>query len=77
MRKYLTIFAILLFAGSFAQTGTQPAIQALERQLGTSFIKVKDIVGDFTITDTDGNVLNLYTALGEGKTVFVDLFYST
>jgi hypothetical protein len=32
---------------------------------------------DFTITTTDGITRNLYTTLDSGKTVFVDLFYTT
>jgi hypothetical protein len=34
-------------------------------------------VGDFTITTTDGITRNLYDALDSGKTVFIDLFYTT
>ena len=37
---------------------------------------VKD-AGDFTITTTDGVTRNLYNTLDSGKTVFVDLFYTT
>ena len=32
---------------------------------------------DFTITTTDGYTRNLYNTLDSGKTVFVDLFYTT
>jgi hypothetical protein len=34
-------------------------------------------VGDFTITTTDGVTRNLYSTLDSGKTVFIDLFYTT
>ena len=33
--------------------------------------------GDFTITTTDGITRNLYNTLDSGKTVFVDLFFTT
>jgi thiol-disulfide isomerase/thioredoxin len=33
--------------------------------------------GDFTITTTDGVTRNLYNTLDSGKTVFIDLFYTT
>jgi len=33
--------------------------------------------GDFTITTTDGITRNLYNTLDSGKTVFIDLFYTT
>jgi hypothetical protein len=32
---------------------------------------------DFTITTTDGVSRNLYTVLGQGKSVLIDLFYTT
>lgn len=34
-------------------------------------------VGDFTITDTEGVTWNLYSMLDEGRTVFLDLFFTT
>jgi hypothetical protein len=36
----------------------------------------ESIVGNFTITDTQGNEHTLYSTLDSGKTVFIDLFYS-
>jgi len=33
-------------------------------------------VGNFTITDTEGNVYDLYETLDSGKTVFIDLFFT-
>jgi thiol-disulfide isomerase/thioredoxin len=35
------------------------------------------IANDFTITTTDGITRNLYNTLDSGKTVFIDLFYTT
>jgi hypothetical protein len=40
-------------------------------------VKARDQIGDFTITDTEGTIWNLYDQLNLGKTVFIDLFYST
>ncbi len=34
-------------------------------------------VGDFTVTDSDGVVWNLYTLLDAGNTIILDLFQST
>lgn len=45
--------------------------------LSTTMTAQQREVGDFTITDTEGNVLNLYDHLDEGYTVFIDLFYTT
>jgi cytochrome oxidase Cu insertion factor (SCO1/SenC/PrrC family) len=39
--------------------------------------KVITEVGDFTVTDSDGNTWNLYDLLDQGKTVFLDLFFTT
>ena len=36
-----------------------------------------DIVGDFTITDSQGNTWNLYDQLDLGNTVIIDLFFTT
>jgi len=36
-----------------------------------------DIVGDFTITDSQGNTWNLYNQLDLGNTVIIDLFFTT
>jgi len=43
----------------------------------TSIVTGSDEIGDFTITDSDGNILNLYENLEAGKTVILDLFFST
>ena len=37
-------------------------------------INNKGGIGNFTITDSDGNTWNLYEQLDLGKTVFLDLF---
>jgi len=39
--------------------------------------RLNKIVDDFTITTTDGVTRNLYNTLDSGKTVFIDLFYTT
>jgi hypothetical protein len=49
----------------------------MERALTKGMVKVTDNVGDFTITDSDGNTWNLYDELSLGKTVFLDLFFTT
>lgn len=49
----------------------------MERALTKSMVKVTDEVGDFSITDSDGNSWNLYDELSLGKTVFLDLFFTT
>lgn len=72
MRKSLLFIATFLFTVSlFAQSGP------MERALTKSMVKVTDEIGDFTITDSDGNTHNLYDELNLGKTVFLDLFFTT
>jgi hypothetical protein len=39
--------------------------------------RVNKLADDFTITTTDGITRNLYSTLDSGKTVFIDLFYTT
>ena len=68
----------LLFIVTFLITITLAAQDGpMERALTKSMVKVTDDVGDFTITDTDGNTWNLYEQLSLGKTVFLDLFFTT
>ena len=72
MRKKLAIIAAFLFSISLsAQEGP------MERALTDGMVKVTDEIGDFSITDSDGNSWNLYEQLSLGKTVFLDLFFST
>ena len=49
----------------------------MERALTKSMVKVTDEIADFTITDSDGVTWNLYDELALGKTVFLDLFFTT
>jgi len=48
-----------------------------ERSGQPAMVKSTFLVGDFTITDSDGTTWNLYDQLALGKTVFLDLFFST
>lgn len=36
---------------------------------------IGDVVDDFTVTDTDGNIHNLYSITAQGKYVFLDFFF--
>ena len=72
MKKSLFILAPILFPLLLAaQEGP------MERALTKGMVKVTDEIGDFTITDSDGTTWNLYDELSLGKTVFLDLFFTT
>jgi hypothetical protein len=72
MKKLLSFLALFLISGFlFAQ------FTPTDRAITKSMVKVADDVGDFTITDSDGVTWNLYDQLSLGKTVFLDLFFST
>ena len=62
-RFLLTIFALTSLSTLFSQS--------------SDVSRSGKYADDFTITTTDGITRNLYTALDSGKTVFVDLFYTT
>jgi hypothetical protein len=62
-RFILSIFALIFSCFLYSQT--LPGQQVLKQ------------ADDFTITTTDGIVRNLYNTLDSGKTVFIDLFYTT
>ena len=77
MRKLLLIFTISVFMlPVFAQNGTNPGPQTRDALL-SGMMKVTDEIGDFTIIDSDGVTWNLYDQLDSGKTVFLDLFFTT
>lgn len=75
MRKMLLIVAFAMFCtGLLFSQGTKPC----ERPASSSaLVRITDDIGDFTVTDSDGVTLSLYDALDAGKTVFIDLFFST
>ncbi|MCD4747519.1 MAG: PKD domain-containing protein [Bacteroidales bacterium] len=77
MNKFLLLFLFFGIQFGFSQNLNKKCIPENEEtvinNLRTGIIEI----GDFTITDTDGNTLNLYQTLGEDKTVFLDLFYTT
>lgn len=64
------VFAFPLFAQNYERTN-QSAINAM-----TGLSETRDIP-DFTIVDSDGETWNLYEQLEAGKTVVLDLFFTT
>lgn len=78
MRKTVLLFALFAFGlTAFSQKMSDDGRCILEGQMGSNLVKVADDIGDFSITDSDGVTWNLYQTLAEGKTVLLDLFYST
>ncbi len=73
MKKILLILTLSL---AFSLAWSQGESIA-DRPAQPSMVKTANLVGDFTITDSDGNTWNLYEQLALGKTIFLDLFYST
>jgi hypothetical protein len=74
-RFLLIIIALATSSILFSQTVTENRCPYKGIQVTDSrIIKQAD---DFTITTTDGITRNLYNTLDSGKTVFVDLFYTT
>lgn len=64
------IFALPLLAQNYERTD-QSAMNSL-----TGLSETRDI-SDFTIVDSDGQTWNLYEQLEAGKTVVLDLFFTT
>lgn len=73
--KYLLAFALVF--GMLGHASAQDRCQLSDATNNQLVVLDKSQLADFTITDTQGNVLNLYATLNEGKTVFLDLFYTT
>lgn len=77
MKKLLLIFLLSAFMlPVLAQNAATPEPGTRDALL-SSMMKVTDEIGDFTITDSDGVTWNLYEQLDSGKTVFLDLFFTT
>ena len=78
MRKTLLIFALFAFSfAGYSQAMSDDGRCILEGHTWSNLVKVTDDIGDFTITDSDGVTHNLYDELNAGKTVLIDLFFST
>jgi cytochrome oxidase Cu insertion factor (SCO1/SenC/PrrC family) len=73
---FLLFFVVILSLAVDAQK-EQDGRCIIEKQMASKLVKVSDQIGDFTITDSDGITWNLYEQLNQGKTVFIDLFFST
>jgi PKD repeat protein len=73
--KYLLVFTYVI--GMLCQLSAQERCQPTNATNNQIVVLDKSQIADFTITDTQGNVLNLYATLNEGKTVFLDLFFTT
>ncbi len=72
-----TLFTLLLLVTSLPVIFAQNRCASPIPQDAQILVLDKSLIDDFTIIDTDGNELNLYSTLNEGKTVFLDLFFTT
>jgi len=68
---FFIITSITIYSQSF------PASRCPYKDIQVTDSRILKEAGDFTITTTDGITRNLYNTLDSGKTVFVDLFYTT
>lgn len=78
MKKLKLLILLFAFSGfAFGQTLSEDGRSTIETLMQTKLVKGADQIGDFTITDSDGVTHNLYESLDAGKTVFIDLFFTT
>jgi hypothetical protein len=76
MKRFLSIiFLLTVFCSVYSQNGNGSRCPYKGPQIPDNRI-IKEAI-DFTITTTDGVTRNLYSTLDSGKTVFVDLFFTT
>lgn len=74
MKPILTLVLILAsISVGFTQNRCPSPVPRNEQVL----VIDRSMIDDFTIIDTEGNELNLYSTLDEGYTVFLDLFFTT
>jgi hypothetical protein len=76
MRVIFSIISFILILTSIRGQESYPGRCPYKGPQITDNRIVKEAL-DFTITTTDGVTRNLYNTLDSGKTVFVDLFYTT
>jgi hypothetical protein len=75
--KPLKIILLLLVISGTALAQFPPANRCPYKGPQLLATRDSDSVGDFTIRTTDGISRNLYSTLDSGKTVFIDLFFTT
>jgi thiol-disulfide isomerase/thioredoxin len=76
MNRFL-LMLIALTASSLLYSQSYPVNRCPYKGIQITDSRISKEADDFTITTTDGITRNLYTTLDSGKTVFVDLFYTT
>lgn len=77
MKKLSTFIVLLLI---FINISAQPPVfEKTEPVLDNAPTTLKSVqtIGNFSITDSDGVDWDLYELLDSGKTVIIDLFFST
>jgi len=72
-----TIITLLILLTSLSVSFAQNRCASTVPQNAKILVLDRSQIADFTITDTEGNELNLYSTLDQGKTVFLDLFFTT
>lgn len=75
-KTFAFVFMLAFSMATFSQT-SQDGRCTIENLMHSKMVKGADYIGDFTITDSDGVTWNLYEKLNLGKTIFLDLFFST
>jgi len=76
MKKKFMLFLMVFMAFSAYSQVTKGERTDIENRQGDDFKSIAEIA-DFTVTDSEGVTWNLYQLLESGKTVFIDMFYST
>lgn len=75
MNRFYTLL-LLLFSSSFLITSLYAQDRCPYQGPQQPANYYSTTVGNFTITDTEGNLYDLYETLDSGMTVFVDLFFT-
>jgi len=77
MKKNFLFTALLACSMALYSQTSQDGKCVIENLIQAKMVRSTDVIGNFTITDSDGHVWNLYEQLDLGKTVFLDFFYSS
>ncbi len=78
MKQILSLLVLLTFSISISGNPLTSKFNQHDQQVLTEYPEsTNNVMGDFTIVDTDGITRNLYQSLDEGNTVFIFIMNTT
>jgi cytochrome oxidase Cu insertion factor (SCO1/SenC/PrrC family) len=77
MKKVFSVFLFFITISVYSQQLSADGRCMPEDLLKNTILQGRNEMGNFTITDSDGVTRTLYDELDSGKTILLDLFFTT